>query len=268
MKQLFAILVSIGILLSLTGCIVWDAKEDRLDKTELKPTKGETQPDETKPEDTQPEETEFPVPPELNPEDTQPEETQPLSDTSYLQNIKWANQPIYSGPGYEYDYVQTVEIAGTYTIVAEAYDAEGHLWGKLKSGIGWVDLTNIRYAEGHRGEEAVTLTADFVSDTEQGDLFLLYDRSEYAVRIGITAHQEVSFQFYTTDLTDAGYDIGDVLQAGTLRSGEMFVAQVAFPGDMTTYGMTVTDKNGSIQQYVIYISGMDGSLLCQEYHIP
>ncbi len=36
---------------------------------------------------------------------------------------------------------------GIYTIVAEEYDAAGNLWGKLKSGVGWVllDIVNISH---------------------------------------------------------------------------------------------------------------------------
>ena len=76
----------------------------------------------------------------------EPEPTAPPTPTGavpYILAIPSASQPIYAGPGYGYNYVQTVELAGYYTITEESWDDNGHLWGKLKSGVGWVDLTDI-----------------------------------------------------------------------------------------------------------------------------
>ncbi len=48
---------------------------------------------------------------------------------------------IYAGPGYEYDYVMTLEEQGVYTIVKEQYNPSTYsTWGKLKSGVGWINL--------------------------------------------------------------------------------------------------------------------------------
>ena len=85
------------------------------------------------------------VPTETIPYVTRPPETVPQTaqSGSYLERIT-LGQSIYSGPGYSYSYVRGVEETNNYTIVDEAYDMEGRLWGKLKSGVGWVDLTDIR----------------------------------------------------------------------------------------------------------------------------
>ncbi len=49
---------------------------------------------------------------------------------------------IYAGPGYNYNYVMTLDEQGVYTIVDECYDTGTYsTWGKLKSGVGWVNLT-------------------------------------------------------------------------------------------------------------------------------
>lgn len=58
----------------------------------------------------------------------------------YLVYISDPDYPIYKGPGYEYACVGTVEIAAQYTIVEERYDSWGNLWGRLKSGAGWIAL--------------------------------------------------------------------------------------------------------------------------------
>ena len=49
---------------------------------------------------------------------------------------------IYAGPGYDYEYVMTLEEKGVYTIVDECYEPSSYSnWGKLKSGVGWINLT-------------------------------------------------------------------------------------------------------------------------------
>ncbi len=60
---------------------------------------------------------------------------------SYLVTL-YPNTYIYSGPGYSYNCVMTLDEQGVYTIVSESYDtATRSIWGKLKSGVGWVNLT-------------------------------------------------------------------------------------------------------------------------------
>ena len=51
-----------------------------------------------------------------------------------------ANTPIYKRPDLNSAFVDYVGKAGTYTIVEEALDDNGNLWGKLKSGLGWIPL--------------------------------------------------------------------------------------------------------------------------------
>ena len=63
----------------------------------------------------------------------------PEQDTSYTINLS-SSKGIYSGPGYGYTYIQSVGKTGVYTIVQQQYDGSGNLWGKLKSGVGWVCL--------------------------------------------------------------------------------------------------------------------------------
>lgn len=60
---------------------------------------------------------------------------------SYLVTLP-AQTPIYSGPSYNYDFVMSLDEQGVYTIVKETYDGStGLYWGKLKSGVGWIDLS-------------------------------------------------------------------------------------------------------------------------------
>ncbi len=54
-----------------------------------------------------------------------------------------ASEQIYKGPGMDYGCAKLVGENGVYTIVEEAICWEGYLWGKLKSGAGWVRLTDV-----------------------------------------------------------------------------------------------------------------------------
>ena len=75
-------------------------------------------------------------------EPTFPEVTEPVqweSDTTYTVKLAAAT-PIYSRPDSRSAFVDYVGKAGTYTIVEEALDDNGNLWGKLKSGLGWIPL--------------------------------------------------------------------------------------------------------------------------------
>ncbi len=178
MKRVVALIISVGMLLSLTACVVIDVKEETYEeKKELQPTNTQTQPKNTEPEETQPEETEYPVPPELKP----------------------------------------------------------------------------------------LITAFFAEESMQGDVVYFGDETEYAVRLGFTAEVNLDFQFCQLIWETQTYEVSEIFVTDSLASGETFLAYVAFPGDMTTYGITVTDQNGSTQNYAVYISGMDGSLVCREY---
>jgi len=91
----------------------------------------------------QPTQTPTPAPtpaptPVPTPEPTQ----QPLNAVPYTISLG-GTIPIYSGPGYDYVYVQTVGQDGVYTIVEEYINNYNEIWGRLKSGVGWVYL---RYA--------------------------------------------------------------------------------------------------------------------------
>ena len=64
----------------------------------------------------------------------------PLNETPYLFSVEENAFEIYEGPSYSSAYVQMLP-EGTFTIVEEQYDENNNLWGKLKSGIGWICIT-------------------------------------------------------------------------------------------------------------------------------
>jgi hypothetical protein len=70
-------------------------------------------------------------------------ESEPVAihDVPYTTSLK-ATDDIYDGPGYDYGYLKEVGEDGVYTIVEERIGDDGFLWGRLKSGAGWVRLTD------------------------------------------------------------------------------------------------------------------------------
>lgn len=67
-------------------------------------------------------------------------ETKPVSTVPYKVRITATDLRIRKGPGTNTAIVQKAIKPGVYTIVSEATGQGATLWGKLKSGIGWVSL--------------------------------------------------------------------------------------------------------------------------------
>ena len=187
-----------------------------------------------------------------------------VSDSTppYLQHIDRADQSLFEGPGYDYIFVGTVSERGTYTIVEEAQDDEGNLWGKLKSGAGWVNLTQIR-AEDY----ASTLISANYAD-ENLILHGTYhhypgDVLDYSIPVAFRAYdtlQDVAlFDFV---FGDEDYVPGDDFFTLPELTEEMpLIAELAFPGDMSMYGIRFVDNTGTTHRYSIYISGRNGELI-------
>ena len=64
----------------------------------------------------------------------------PSKDTSYKVQVSIANLKIRKGPGTNYDRTGQFTGKGIFTIVQETKGEGATLWGKLKSGSGWISL--------------------------------------------------------------------------------------------------------------------------------
>lgn len=188
------------------------------------------------------------------------------SQTPYLQSISRADQGIYEGPGYNYSFACIIGIAGTYTIVEEQWDSEGNLWGRLKSGAGWVNLTDIRSGSA----SMPLLTANYADSAllNSGNYYhCILDTSEYMVQIAFRASATLNnVTFYSMSYANELEIDAALYSLAQLTSGKPLVVDVAFPGDMTTYGIRFTDSSGIVHYYSIYISGMDGSLVMTPFN--
>ena len=197
-------------------------------------------------------------------ESQEPATAVPEKNVPYLQRIERSDQSIYEGPGYDYCFVDTVRQRGTYTIVEEVRDSEGNLWGRLKSGIGWVDLTEIQ-SEGYKNTliSANYADEDFVL---HGAYHHYTSGQEYSIPITIRAYGRIqNVKLYGIELTDAGLLPGaDMITLPEMTEEMPLVAELAFPGDMSMYGIQFVDEDGRTRVYSIHISGRNGALILTE----
>ncbi len=69
----------------------------------------------------------------------EPKAAEPSVKVPFLVRVKISDLNIRKGPGTNYNRVQFCP-PGVYTVVATSSGAGATLWGKLKSGIGWIAL--------------------------------------------------------------------------------------------------------------------------------
>lgn len=221
-------------------------------------------------EDTLPTEVTVPeVPAPTTPAQTLPEEElpepapeEPANETPYLQRIE-AGQRVYQGPGYDYAYVTDVPERGIYTIVEEARDPEHNLWGKLKSGIGWVDLTEIKSED----YGSPLISADYADEgLLSGACHHFPNDDPYSIPIVFRAYGTLrDVTLFAYEFSSTGYYPGaDLFTLPEMTEAMPLIAELDFPGDMTTYGIRFTDGSGNTHICRIYISGRDGALILEQ----
>ena len=166
---------------------------------------------------------------------------------------------IYAAPGFVNEVTALVEEAGAYTIVEESTDADGNVWGRLKSGLGWVCLTN---------PALMPIYADYAEESFNAFHAYWCDETDYITSIGFTPAEKLTdVRFGLLDWFETeSWQMAEVLYTmDELDPDHAFLAQVVFWGDMTTYGISFTDADGAERHYAVSISGRDGSLVCTEY---
>lgn len=173
-----------------------------------------------------------------------------------------AEEAIYHGPGYEFGYARDVGERGIYTIVEECRDAHGHLWGRLKSGAGWVLLMK-------NEAPAVPFMAAYADEAflAQGVYHqYIMEQSEYLVKIALFPQEEMyHVSLVEMALGEAGYDPARALCTFHRLAPDIpLVAGVIFFGDMTAYGLSFMDEGGNMRSFAFSISGKDGSLIAEE----
>lgn len=178
----------------------------------------------------------------------------------YKQKVKRADQSIFAGPGSTYSWVGTTEEPGTFTITTEVRDETGNLWGRLKSGKGWINLTEVK----ETAKSTLLISANYADRAllDGGNYHhCIADDSEYMVQVAFRAYEKLTnislFEIIITEEADLEEE---VFSLSEMDRKKPLVADLGFPGDMSMYGIRFTDKNGKEYTYAVAISGRDGSL--------
>ena len=188
--------------------------------------------------------------------------TEPVAALPYTQQISLADQSIFEEPTYDSRFLGGVGQPGTFTIVEEREDAEGNLWGKLKSGAGWVDLTQIRAALAqppaltvNYADEALLLSGEYHYRPVEEGIYL----QQVAFRAGEAL---TDFEVATVTFGDEGYVPEEVFYTlDQLTPEKPLVMDLPFPGDLSAYLVSFRDSSGSDHFYLLSISGRNGTLV-------
>lgn len=178
----------------------------------------------------------------------------------YTVKLTDPGMKIYEYPDFQANpgSMDTIGQTGVYTIVEEATDDAGNLWGKLKSGAGWICLHNA---------QNFPVSARLA---EQDTVFQYhYDcqEKEYVTSIAMTANEDV-YEFRFQKLAwngDALQTQQELATAELFYKDCVFLGDVVFHGDMTVYGFSFVDQAGNTRYFALSLSGRDGSLECWEY---
>ena len=181
----------------------------------------------------------------------------------YLLYLSRADVQVFDGAGYDFGYVTTITEPGAYTIVAEAQDAEGNSWGKLKSGLGWIDLDRALEPVETQPPVTVSYADPALLGTGAYEEFAA-EESEFTSYLLFTPLEPI---------TDVTLSLASYLGAEEMEPlsawdslEKPLMAAVVFYGDMTTYVLSFTDGAGTAQQYAVSLSGRNGALVWTQLH--
>lgn len=268
-KRLFLIFLSLVLCIGmLSACGKNNEQGPEVENNQVSNDSEENKGEENVPSDQEDIKEEIEEEPEEPEEtETEPEVSEPPKDeeekapgTSYTVKVK-APFDIYKSPEYDSVRVDTIWEKGLFTIIEEKTDEEGNLWGKLKSGLGWICLSRIE------NEAALPVRAALIEKNEiqKNSIEVVLEESEYMVRLAFVANENLKdLRFTTIYLSDDGLKDETLYTFKELKEGQMFVAGVVFAGDMTSFGLEFVDAQGQTQYYTTYISGRNGELILQE----
>jgi len=192
------------------------------------------------------------------------EDGETADENTYALRLK-APVSVFKDAGYDYEIALTIWENGTYTIVEEKEDAEGNVWGKLKSGSGWIDLTKIEEEDANPSPARAGLFDESAKLEDFQEVVI--DDSEFSQKIVLIANETLTDLHITSLLPEIdGYTEDGVLgSVDKVTADKPLVLSVVFSGDFTTFGLDFKGEDGSVKHYAIYISGRNGELVFEEY---
>ena len=197
------------------------------------------------------------------PTGTVPTDPEQNAAIPYLLNVENHDEMIFSGPTYDSSFVDTVREAGVYTIVEEKMDDEGITWGKLKSGSGWLDLTQVA---ANNNADAPLSAGPLCYDAPK-DCLLANEATEFSIPVILHAYGKLTnVRIYSLSWDGETYEPAEhFYMAPEMNASDTIVAHLEFPGDMSMYGVSCQDEGGTFYHYQIVISGRNGALIFAPY---
>ena len=115
-------------------------------------------------------------------------------------------------------------------------------------------------------QESEPISANYADDMllSSGNYhYFAEDSSEYAIAVAFRANETLTdVALYELYWNDEGLVVGPCLYSlGRLDPEKPLVVDMDFPGDLSSYEIRFADARGVKQSRVIYMSGMDGSLI-------
>lgn len=114
----------------------------------------------------------------------------------------------------------------------------------------------------------VNVTADFADEKllKSGDFYhYASDNSEYVVQVVFTVNVPVTdLSISSVSYADSGMEDTVIYVLSEMKADKPLVADLEFPGDMSTYKLSFTTEDGEAHSYTLYQSGKDGSLKLTE----
>lgn len=185
--------------------------------------------------------------------------TEPKNDGTYLERVKDPNCEIFREPNYDAFFVRAVGAPGTFTIVEERWDYEGNLWGRLKSGLGWINLSENRSAV----KQALPITIGLAGEqrSAKGNCIDIQVDWDYSIKVLFYPMETITdVKLYRHNFMYDAPQEAPVFETEVLTSENPLVAEISFPGDLSSYLIEFTDASGNRRSFEVYTSGRNGSL--------
>lgn len=256
-KYIVAILVVLMASLLLWGCCIELPIEGPETPATDPSTEPATQPSTEPATEPSTEPTEAPTTEPTTAPTTEPTTAPTEPEKKNLQEVPYVGAYIFKEPTYDADVVQPMP-TGTYTITKEKMDDEGNLWGKLKSGLGWICLTDIR------NFDAPLAIGELDPELKKSGNYTEYviSESEYAIPVVIQACRKLSIvDVYSCLLVTDKMAPDQLLESvGSMKKGETVVVWLEFPGDMSTFEIQALYGDGETCRYQVATSGRNATL--------
>ena len=179
------------------------------------------------------------------------------SFSEYQFKVLRNDTAIYDEPSYDGMRIGVIYEKTLYTIVGEATDEEGNVWGKLKSGLGWIDLTKAR--------EDLSTQYPLSIDVMSSPTFKFADYIDYSSAAEYTENIVFVAQETITDVLITYDNVFDMTQKEVYRvdsiSPDMpLVSGLVFDSNLARYTISFTDTKGEIHSLTIAQSGRNGEI--------